>query len=269
MSNAAIGIVPAAGRARRLAPCVCAKELLPIGETNGASGRRPKAVSEYLLDSMRAARVDRVLVVIAPEKHDIMRFYGSGGSHGVPIAYLCQEEPIGMASAIDIAYPWIGDATVLMGMPDTIVKPAESLAKLRALYEREGADLAVAVAPTDDPARLGPVTFDAAGRVLEILDKPEVPPHNRVWTCACWGASFTEFLHSYLAGRLARRSFSEGGATSTSEVPLGSIFQAAVEDGMRVRALPFDDGIYIDIGTIDGLRAAHRIIAEADFRVAD
>ncbi len=246
-----IGIVPAAGKATRLPRAMCSKELLPIGEATGPDGRRPKAVSEYLFDALVAAGVHRVCVVIAPEKHDIVRFYGSGARHGVPIAYVCQEVPTGMADAINAAYPWIADATVLMGMPDTIVKPVDTLPKLRVFYEREHADLALAVAPTEEPGRLGPVSFDASGRVLEVLDKPDIPPHNKVWTVACWGATFTEFLHAYLAGR----------PPSQGEVALGSIFQVFVERGFRVRALPFDDGLYIDVGTMEGLRAAQSVVA--------
>jgi glucose-1-phosphate thymidylyltransferase len=267
VSRPVIGIVPAAGKATRLPRCMCSKELLPIGEATGLDGCRPKAVSEYLFDALVAADADRVCVVIAPEKHDILRFYGSGERHGVPIAYVCQEVPTGMADAIDAAYPWIGDATVLMGMPDTIFRPVDALAKLRVFYEQEHADLALAVAPTDEPGRLGPVLVDAGGRVLEVMDKPEAPPHNNVWVVACWGATFTEFLHSYLAARRPSHDVVSGfpstalGAGSRTEVALGSIFQAFVERGSRVRALSFDDGFYIDAGTMEGLRAAQRVVA--------
>jgi glucose-1-phosphate thymidylyltransferase len=254
--NPDIGIVPAAGKATRLPGCMCSKELLPIGETTDPNGRRPKAVSEYLFDALVVADVHRVCMVIAPEKHDILRFYGSGERHGVQISYVCQEEPTGMADAIDLAYPWIRDATVLMGMPDTIFRPVDALAKLRVFYEREHADLALAVAPTEEPGRLGPVMWDATGRVLEVLDKPEVPPHNNVWVVACWSATFTEFLHSYLAER----------PRGHGEVALGSIFQASIERGLRARALSFDDGMYIDVGTMEGLRAAHNVVASLSIK---
>src|SRR5687767_6485169 len=90
-----IGIVPAAGRGTRLAGWAGSKELLPIGETLGPRGARPRAVSEHLIDAMKIARVDRICMVIAPDKQDLVRFYGSGDGHGVPIAYVCQDAPIG------------------------------------------------------------------------------------------------------------------------------------------------------------------------------
>lgn len=253
MHEPVIGIVPAAGKGTRLARSMCSKELLPVGEAASPAGHRPKAISEYLVDAMVGAGAGRVCMVIAPDKHDIVRFYGSGDAHGVPIAYVCQEVPTGMANAIDAAYPWLRGATVLMGMPDTIFTPADALAKLRMFYERERADLALAIFPTDEPDRLGPVQFDASGCVLEVMDKPEVAPHNKVWGVACWGSSLTDLLHD----ELSRRPPSQG------ELALGCLFQTAVERGLRVRALPFDDGIYVDAGTIEGLRAAQRVIATA------
>jgi len=245
-----IGIVPAAGLATRLNRCMCAKELLPVGETEGREGRRLRAVSEYLIDAMAAAGADRLCIVINSEKHDVVRFYGSGISSGVPIAYVCQDRPEGMAHAIDCAYPWLRDATVLMGMPDTVVRPADALQKLRVLHDREGADISLAIAPTREPHRLGPVTWDGSGRVIEVLDKPQTPPHNRVWTVACWAPRFTEFLHQYVAS-----------SSITGEVVLGHVFQAAVEDGFNVRALWFPAGEYIDIGTLEGLRFAQQTAA--------
>jgi glucose-1-phosphate thymidylyltransferase len=244
-----IGIIPAAGRATRLPNRVCSKELLPVGYTRDAA--RPRAISEYLVDAMVDAGADRICMVVAPDKQDIVRFYGSGEAHGVPIAYLCQEQQTGMSDAIDLACPWLRDATVLMGMPDTIVKPDDSLSRIRALLEREQCDIALAVAPTDEPARLGPVHMDAGGRVLEVMDKPVTVPHNMVWTVACWAPRFTEFLHAQLAVQ----------PRAHPEAPLGLIFQDAILAGFDVRALAFADGRYIDAGTVAGLAAAQQLAA--------
>lgn len=243
-----IGIVPAAGRATRLPDRTCSKELLTVGEIDG----RPRAISEYLVGAMAAAGADRICMVISSSKPDIPRFYGSGEHHGVSIAYLCQEHPTGMSDAINLGYPWLRDATVLMGMPDTIVRPADSLTEIRALLEDTPCDVALAVAPTDEPERLGPVNIDRSGRVLEVMDKPAAAPHNLVWTVACWSPRFTEFLHQHL-----QRS-----PRAHPEAPLGLVFQEAIAAGFDVRALTFLDGCYIDAGTVEGLAAARRLMGE-------
>jgi glucose-1-phosphate thymidylyltransferase len=245
-----IAVVPAAGEARRLPPALRPKELLTVGDAGGTDGRRPRAVSEYLFEALVAADVQRVCVVIAPEKRGIPEFYGSGARHGVQITYVSQSQPTGMADAIDAAYPLTGNATVLMGMPDTIFRPVNAFARLRLLCDREQADLALGVFPTDEAGRLGPVLFDRRGAVSEVFDKPDPCPVNNTWGIACWGAAFTEFLHADLASW----------PRAHGERHLGSVFDAAIEHGLRVRAVSFDEGIYIDVGTVSGLCAARRAV---------
>lgn len=222
-----------------------------MGETRDGCHSRPRAISEYLVEAMAGAGAEQICMVIASEKQDLVRFYGSGERHHVSIGYLYQAQPTGMADAIDVAYPLARDATVLMGMPDTIVQPADSLSRIRTHLEDEHCDIALAVAPTDEPGRLGPVNLDRSGRVLEVLDKPASPPHNMVWTVACWAPRFTEFLHRQLAQQ----------PRAHPEAPLGLIFQDAILAGFDVRALPFADGCYIDAGTVDGLSAARRLMS--------
>jgi glucose-1-phosphate thymidylyltransferase len=237
-----IGIVPAAGRATRLPDRTCSKELIHVGD---------RAIGDYLVSTMTGAGADHISIVIAPDKQDLVEHFGLQTRDGIPISYVEQPEPTGMSDAIDLAYPRLRNATVLMGMPDTIVHPEDSLPQLRAAFERSGADIALALAPTDEPERLGPVDVDADGRVVRVLDKPRVPPHNMVWTVACWNARFTEYLHAYLAA----------GKGTERESPLGLIFEAARQDGFHIQSLAFPDGRYIDAGTLAGLAQAKHFVA--------
>jgi glucose-1-phosphate thymidylyltransferase len=243
-----IGIIPAAGRATRLPDRSCSKELLQVGA---------RAISEYLIDAMVDAGAHHVCIVIAPDKQDIIEFYGAGERHGVAITYSYQHNPTGMSDAIDLAYESLRDATVLMGMPDTIVRPASSMRSIRALLDRTGCDVALAVAPTSDPCRLGPVNVDHNGHVFEVLDKPLIAPHDRVWTVACWSPRFTAFLHDHLKNEPRR----------IAEAPLGLIIQSAIESGLDVRAMVFDNGLYIDAGTVEGLAAARFLVDAESMRL--
>ena len=52
-----VALIPAAGRGSRLAPFPCPKELFPVGyqdyPVGGTSEKRPKVVSQYLVENMR------------------------------------------------------------------------------------------------------------------------------------------------------------------------------------------------------------------------
>ena len=242
-----IGLIPAAGNARRLAPLPCSKEIFPLGfmdvEENGSQVRRPKPVGIYLLEQFQQAGVQRAFTIINKDKTDILHYFGSGFSNKLALAYLVQEVQSGMPGALDQAWPWLRGATILFGMPDTIFYPKDAYIELLSTHDRLKADVTLGLFPTDKPERFGMVDFGEDGRLLNTIDKPEQTELKFMWGIGCWESVFTDFMHEYLHqnGNVKR------------EVVLGSIFQAAVESGLKVCVHPFTDGEYIDIGTISEL----------------
>jgi glucose-1-phosphate thymidylyltransferase len=252
----AIGVVPAAGAGSRLWPFRATKELIQVGYDtvhDGGPGRLvPRTAIDHVLSAMRRGGVDDVLVVLSPAKWEVFRYLGTGREVGLNLAYLCQEQPRGMPAAIDLAHPFLRDRTVCMGMPDTIVGPADCFARLRAFHEDHRADLSLGVFPTDQPHMLAPVVMaPQGGQVRQIVDKPEEPPVANTWGIAVWSASFTELLHDMVA---------TAEPAGDSELLLSDAFSRAVRSGLRVFGLPFDEGSYHDVGTSAGLIRARALL---------
>lgn len=243
MAGRYVGVLPAGGRGTRLAPMHYPKELLPIVyEPRLGTGVRPRAVAEYALDAIRAAGADQVLVVVAPWKLDVLTYLGDGRQFGSDLSYLYQEQAQGLPHALDLAYPWVRDDHVVFAMPDTITAPGDAIALLRDSYVRAGADLALAVFPTERAHQAGPVVMDGQ-QVLRVYDKPEQPPVFNTWGAAVWGPKFSALLHNEL-GRL----------TDTEVEPaLGDYFDLAVRSGLTVVARYFPHGSYEDAGTHVGI----------------
>lgn len=245
MDKTFIGLLPAAGRARRLTPLRYPKELLPISyEDDDTGGMRPRAVAEYAIEAIRLAEVVRVLLVVAPWKMDIVSYVGDGRQFGVDVGYLCQQDARGLPPALDLASRWCHGCHTVFALPDTIFEPRDALRTLRALYLDERADVALAVFPTPEPHRLGPVVLNGR-RVARVLDKPTVPPAANTWAAGIWSDAFTSLLHDCSA------SAPDSGGR---EPVLGDVFERAIHEGMRVVGLEFRDGSFIDIGTPDGMR---------------
>jgi glucose-1-phosphate thymidylyltransferase len=238
-----VGLIPAAGRATRLAPFRYPKELLPIGyELTPQGGARPRAVAEYGVEAIKAAGIDHLFFVVAPWKLDVVTYFGDGGQFGVSVGYLYQEEARGLPHAVDIAYPWIGGRHVALVLPDTIVTPADALARLRTRYLDTGADLALAVFPTEQAWRLGPVVM-SGGKVERVLDKPRGPAPANTWGAAIWGERFAALLHEGL-----------GDADPAAGEPvLGMFFDLAVRRGLKAVAVEFPGGSFEDAGTSEGI----------------
>lgn len=247
-----VGLIPAAGLAKRVSPLPGSKELFPVGfqevEVDGSVRLRPKVVSQYLLDNMVRAGVSQVWIVLGKGKWDIMHYFGDGSDFGVPIAYLVMDRLWGMPYTLDQAWPWVRGNTVLFGMPDTIFTPPDAFAQIVAYHRARKADVTLGVFPTTQPERLSPVQMDRDGRVIAVTDKPAHSEIHNTWGCACWSPHFSEFMHNFLTAI----------APPKEEVVLASVFRQAIVEGLAVYGIFFEHGEYIDIGTPEDLVIAVR-----------
>lgn len=242
-----VGLLPAAGKGRRVAGLGWRKELYPLGWDevllDGIECRRPRVVASYQADGLVDAGVDRIFVVVG-ESPELMQQLG--GSHrGTPVAYLYQRELRGGAFAIDLMRPWLPERhTVLFGFPDTIVEPSEAFSRLLAGHRAEGNDLTLGLFPTDRPSDFGMVELSGA-QPVRIVDKPKSSTLRWMYGLACWGSAVTSLQADFLAAAPANR-----------EAVPGDLFQAAIERRLRVGSVRFEEGRFLDIGTPPGLNRA-------------
>lgn len=249
---ALVGLLPAAGKGIRLRPYRSPKELFPLllrGEQPDVAV--PAPVCHFSLDAMRLAGVDRCIAVISEEKGELVRVLSDGADAGVNLGYIVQREPRGLTDVVRTARPWLAGADVLFALPDTVLFPREALAEIHRARVEAGADLALAVFPTDEPERLAPVELDGDGRVTAIHDKPAVAPVNNTWGALSWSARFTDFCADWDERR-----------TAASEGILGHAMEAARQAGFGVVARVFEEGVFRDVGTPEGLAAAVRLLTE-------
>ncbi|HXX39006.1 MAG TPA: nucleotidyltransferase family protein [bacterium] len=257
MSERLMGIVPAGGRGTRLAPYPGPKELFPVGwqpyQVNGEVHRRPKVVSQYVLESMAQAGVRHVLMIVGEHKYDLLRYYASGERVGLHLSYLYQDEPLGMMHAIDLAYPWTQGARMAFGMPDTITHPPDVFERLLDAHRRSSADLTLGLFETTRPWKFGMVEMDESGRIVAHVDKPRTTTLTHMWGIAAWEPSFTELIHEINGHPVEGRR---------REPVLGDAIDEAIARGYRVQGHAFPDGFYVDIGTYDEIVEAQAKITE-------
>lgn len=254
-----VGVIAAAGRATRLAPLPCSKELMPIGVHRGPAELRgrPKVVSQYLLERMRAAGARRIFLVVRSGKFDIAEYYGDGSRLGLSIAYLMMDEPWGPPFSAAQAAPFVDEATVLFGFPDILIHPEDCFVRARDRLGETGADIVLGLfrGMLADPLDL--VHTDERGRVTSLVTKEEAPPRrdgDTGYMIAAWGPGFTRFLVEEtrrLAG-IAR----SGVHGPSPDWPMGAVVAAAIASGLHVDSVFLPDARFLDIGTPEGLAAA-------------
>ncbi len=257
MPHEVIGVVPAAGQARRIAPLPCSKELYPIGFRPVEEGRsvRPKVISHYLLENMRLAGISKAYIVLRNGKWDIPAYFADGKLVGIHLAYLMMHLPFGPPYTVDQAYPFLTDALVLFGFPDILFQPDDTFVQLLSRQSSTRAEIILALFPAHDPAQMDMVDVNDQGQVRSISLKPPQTHLRYAWICAVWTPVFTRFMHEYLRLTLAQpiRTDAGGNEVDSRELSMGAVIQAAIQEGLRVDGVTFFNGTYVDIGTPDAL----------------
>jgi glucose-1-phosphate thymidylyltransferase len=246
-----LGLIPAAGRAERLGPLPCSKELLPLGFRETPRGPAPKVACHYLLERFRTAGIRRAFMVLHESKMDVPRYLGTGEIADVALAYLAIPGSRSVPETLDRAFPFVQDALVALGFPDVLFEPADAYARLIERQAAAGADLVLGMFPTERFRTTDMVELGPDGQVVRIEVRPESTALRFNWLIAVWGPAFTRFLHEAVRATPA----GEG------ELQLGAMMQAAVTAGLRVEGLEIPEGAWRDVGTPEGLAAAQRELA--------
>lgn len=244
-----IGLIPAAGRASRISPLPCSKEIYPIGlRAVAGEGVRPKVAAHYLLEKMRFAGIRKAYVILRSGKWDIPAYFGDGSIVDMHLAYLPLEASPGVPFTLDRAYPFIKHATVAFGFPDILFDGEDGFARLVSRCSASGADLMLGLFPANHPSKEDTVRFNEREEVEEIVLRPSASTLRYTWGIAVWTPSFTEFLHEYVAAQNAE--------PAGAELSVGHAIKAAMEAGLRASALILDETPYLDIGTPEDLARA-------------
>lgn len=181
------GLILAGGTGSRLRPLTYtgAKQLLPVGN-------RP--ILFYTVDDMVRAGVRDIGVVVGDTGHLIEAALGNGDRFGCHFTYLPQEAPLGLAHAVKIAQPFLGEEPFLMVLGDNLLRGG--VAPLVQRFQDRHPAAAVLLTEVRDPRQFGVAVVDD-GRVVQLVEKPEHPPSNLALVGAyCFDARIHEAVSS-------------------------------------------------------------------------
>jgi glucose-1-phosphate thymidylyltransferase len=165
------GILLAGGSGTRLHPMTLAasKQLLPVYD---------KPMVYYPLSTLMLAGIRDVLVISTPDDlPQFRRLLGNGERLGMRFAYAVQPSPDGIAQAFLIGRDWLEGEACALALGDNLIHGDHLSATLRAAAARP-VGATVFAYQVRDPERYGVVSFDTAGRPVELVEKPAAPTSN-------------------------------------------------------------------------------------------
>ncbi|MBU1023672.1 glucose-1-phosphate thymidylyltransferase [bacterium] len=163
------GLILAGGKGTRLRPLTytSAKQLIPVAN---------KPILFYGLESMAAAGIREIGIVVGDTHLDIRKACGDGSQWGVSITYIQQDQPLGLAHAVKISQEFLGEDKFCMYLGDNLLK--DGITNLIQEYEKSRANAMILLTQVPNPQQFGVAEVDMMGNITRLIEKPAAPKSN-------------------------------------------------------------------------------------------
>ena len=164
------GIILHGGHGTRLRPLTHTgpKQLLPIAN---------KPMSEYCVEAIRNCGITDIAIIIGGiGSNKVKEYYGDGSKFNVNISYIEQDEPKGIAHAINLCKDFVENEKFLVFLGDNIIQ--KSITDISKRFESSNNDDALLLlCQVSNPERFG-IADVKENKIIKIMEKPKNPPTN-------------------------------------------------------------------------------------------
>ena len=160
------GLVLAGGSGTRMRPITStqAKQLIPIAN---------KPVLFYALEQLVHCGITEIGIIIGSTAEEIKKACGDGSTFGARFTYIQQDSPAGLAHAVKISKPFLGNDEFCVFLGDNFLM---DVAYLERCVDSE-ASVTLMTTKVDNPSSFGIVEMKD-GRVASMQEKPKSPRSN-------------------------------------------------------------------------------------------
>ncbi len=233
-------LVLAGGSGTRLRPIThtSSKQLVPVAG---------KPILFYALEAIAEAGITDVGVVVGSTAPEIQAAVGDGSAFGLDVTYIPQSEPLGLAHAVLIAQPFLGDDDFVMYLGDNFV--LDGITDVVEEFRKDPHDAHVLLTRVSDPTSFGVGVIDDHGNVVDLEEKPSRPRSD----LAVAGVYlFTTAVHEAV-GAIA--------PSARGELEITDALQWMIAQGMNVTSTVIT-GYWKDTGNVTDMLEVNRTLLE-------
>jgi glucose-1-phosphate thymidylyltransferase len=233
------GLILSGGKGTRLRPLTytSAKQLVPVAN---------KPVLFYGIEALAEAGITDIGIVVGDTQAEIRAAVGDGSRWNVRVTYIEQDAPRGLAHAVLISEPFIGQDSFVMYLGDNLLNKgirgfAEEFAR-----ERPAAQILLARVP--DPQMFGVADLEN-GRVVRLTEKPKDPKSDLA------------LVGVYMFSPAVFESVKRIRPSFRNELEITDAIQDLIDRGLEVRP-HIVDGWWKDTGKLEDMLEANRLILD-------